>query len=209
MKWEFPLYRYETSSSIMEKDEMRKTKSCMKLFIFALLSILVAGCATSIVFKPDTSNPQSSTILADSMESRYVHNEQIEFSAGLDFYNTDSLLLHLYFKNNSQEPIRVDPAAMHCQGSDKDGNEEMVAIQEPDKYVHKLLSLNAVAVALGGFLVDKKASIYDFSRSLLRKQDILPGQQIKGLVLISRVFIEKQTHDHDSRGGVSKIQSVS
>lgn len=172
---------------------MPKTKFCMGLFIIALLAILVAGCATPIVFNPDTSNPQSSTILADSMESHYVHNEQIEFSAGLDPNSTDSLLLHLYFKNNSQEPIRVDPVVMHCQGCDKDGKQEVVAIQDPDEYTRTLLARNAVAVALGGLLVDRRASIYEFSRSLLRKQDVLPGQQIKGLVVISRVFIEKKT----------------
>jgi hypothetical protein len=177
----------------------KKRRNCVglktKLLSLALLSVLVVGCA-SFAFKPDTTNAQSSIIMVKDRESHYVHNEKIDFSAGLDFYNNDSMGLYLYFKNNSQEQIRVDPAAINCQGFKKDGSEESVAIQDPDKYIERMHAINAAAILFSGgtagaIFAASRSDVPSLDKYLLKKQDMLPGQQLECLVLISRVFVNK------------------
>ncbi|MGO9308238.1 MAG: hypothetical protein ACLQDL_04345 [Spirochaetia bacterium] len=158
----------------------------VRICLPCLIVLFLIGCTTPLAYKPDEASPQSSTIVVKELESHYVHDDQIEFSAGLKQYDNTNFGLYLFLKNNSQDSIRFDPAAVQCKGYLKDSTEQAVEVRDPDKYMAQARANDiGLALILG---VSQRQHLNETDKAMLRKQDILPGQQIEGLVLVSRVF---------------------
>ena len=169
---------------------MRSSSRSVLRFLALLAGVVFCvGCATTrTVFNPDSASPESQTVMMKGVAMHYVHSDKIDIAAGLDLLSPYALQLYLSFKNNSNEPIRVDPAAIECQGVKENGSRQAVAMLAPDKYIANQRAGNVVLVALGGLRNDRSASINALDSALLRVIDVLPGQQTDGIALVSRIY---------------------
>ena len=78
-----------------------------------------------------------------------------------------------------------------------------MTIADPDKYIAGKKAGGAVGSFLVGGLVGLAAhnssDVDALDKSLLRIQDLLPGAQVKGLVLLNRVFVQSQNGGSSGR----------
>jgi len=159
------------------------------------LTAFLAGCATApeVSYIPDLADPSSTTVLVRQTPSHYVRSTSLEFSAGFKKYNPDGMGVFLYIKNNSDQVVRIDPVDFQCIGF-LNGEPTPLPVLNPDDYLtqrRNLLTVQRVANALSKYPQRDSVlemPVKELERTLLQTQDLLPGQQIEGLLLVKRLY---------------------
>ena len=183
--------------------------------ISLLAVVLLVGCETMVAYVPVSSSPEGQVVTLGGLQYHFVKLGGSYVAVGMYTFSSSEMSVEVLIRNGSDEVLHVVPTMFNAAGVIASGEKIPLTAYDPQDYIARKRAkatfraiLGAAAGVSAGMssapprqrrleqdqrfheagdrLRHDKDDLKALDESLLKETDVLPGQEIQGMLLLDR-----------------------